>query len=112
MKWRASLEYLFNQSSKKKVMSEGAFQKKVIAKLKTIPQLWYVKVQQVSIRAIPDILICYKGKFIAWELKRDGKDATLHQAYNLDMICKAGGSSWTVTPSNFEEALKELYETV
>lgn len=102
----------FNIVKKPRFQTESQFQNKVLNRLRDIPDLWVTKVQQVAIRAIPDLLICYKGRFFAWELKRTGKDATVHQQYNLDKINEAGGIARVVTPANFEEALKELYEIV
>ena len=91
---------------------ETKFKQKVLAKLKAIPGLYYIKVQQVSVRGIPDVIICYHGKFVAWELKvgkNKVKTGSL-QEYNLNLIKKAGGVAIEVTPQNFEQSLKELLE--
>jgi len=79
-------------------------------KLENIQDLYFVKVQQVAVRGIPDVLICYKGKFIAWELKR-GKNKVKPKSLqwlNLYNIDKAGGIAREVNPENFEEMLSEL----
>jgi hypothetical protein len=89
---------------------ETRFKLRVQKRLKLVPNLWQIKVQQVALRGIPDILICYKGHFIAWELKvppNKVKQGSL-QEYNLEMIKQAGGISREVTPENFEQCLKEI----
>ena len=42
---------------------------------------------------VPDIIGCYKGEFIAIEVKQPGKDPTGLQEYTLNLIRKAGGRS-------------------
>lgn len=45
-----------------------------------------------QLAGIPDILGCYRGRFIAFEAKRDEtKKPTALQAYNLRKIKAAGG---------------------
>ncbi len=40
---------------------------------------------------VPDLLICYKGRFIAFEDKAADGEATPLQKHNLKLIKKAGG---------------------
>lgn len=80
---------------------ETKFKEKVLEDLKTIPNLWYVKTQEVSVRGIPDLLICYKGRFLAFELKVDSPPEEL-QIYTLTKIKQAGGISSLVTPKNWK----------
>ena len=56
---------------------------------------YVVKVSIASKKGVPDLLMCYKGMFIAVEVKRPGRlhTATPLQKYNLEMIKKAGGIS-------------------
>lgn len=89
---------------------EAKFQKKVIDVLEGIPELWFTKIQQLAKRGDPDILMGYKGKLIAWELKDTGKKATKLQAHTLEKITNAGCIARVVTPENYAEMLKELYE--
>lgn len=86
---------------------ETAFKEKVLKKIKPIPGLWVVKVQQVALRGIPDLLMCYKGKFLAWELKVGKNDVTRLQQFVLDDITAAGGVARIVTPENLEQVIKE-----
>ena len=89
---------------------ETRFKQKVLARLKAIPDIYFIKIQQMALRGHPDILICYKGHFIAFELKippNKVKGGSL-QWLNIELIRKAGGIAKEVTPDNFEESLKEL----
>lgn len=92
---------------------ETRFKEKIQEKLKKIPGLWYAKVQNVSVRGIPDLIICFKGKFIAWELKTDQGEPDALQSYTLSNIIKASGIARVVSPKNvriaFEEDLEEEY---
>jgi hypothetical protein len=88
---------------------ETKFKEKVMEDLKTLPKIWFTKIQQVSIRGIPDILLCRRGKFVALELKVDSDESEL-QSYNLAKIKQAGGKSFTATPKNWEEIFQELKE--
>lgn len=60
---------------------------------------------------IPDLLVCYKGLFIAIELKAPkGKPSDL-QMWNLSKIHDAGGFAWLLYPDKFEE-FKEFISTI
>lgn len=59
---------------------------------------------------IPDLLICYKGKFIALELKSEkGKPSPL-QLRNIDLIKAAGGDARVLYPKDFESFKKEVID--
>lgn len=88
--------------------NETKFKTKVLARLKEIPDLWYTKIQMVAIRGVPDILICYKGQFIAFELKTDTGKIDPLQGHILKNIAKAGGVAIVVTPHNVKEIFKEV----
>ncbi len=49
---------------------------------------------------IPDLLVCYKGRFIAVELKADNGKASPLQLYNLEEVKKAGGYSFLLYPKD------------
>ena len=49
-------------------------QTEILAYLKSLPQCWCTKVIAANERGCPDILCCYRGRFIAIEVK-EGKDA-------------------------------------
>lgn len=86
---------------------ETKFKEKVLNRLKEVEGLWYAKIQSVSVRGIPDILICYKGQFIAWELKTDKGSVDSLQSYTLNNIIKSGGIARVVSPHNIKEAFRE-----
>lgn len=48
---------------------------------------------------IADLLVCYKGLFLAWEVKLPGAEKTLspRQKYYLDSIRAAGGIAEVIT---------------
>jgi hypothetical protein len=91
------------------IQAETRFKLKVQEELKRIPFLWQFKTQQLCLLGIPDIIGCYKGKFFAWELKRNEKERpTRLQAHVLASINLAGGVARVVHPGNLDESIKEL----
>ncbi len=46
---------------------------------------------------VPDLLACYRGQFIAIEVKRPGQQPTPRQAAELAAIARAGGIALTAT---------------
>lgn len=65
------------------------------------PGVWYkIHGGPMQEKGIPDILGCYKGRFVGFEVKRPGKDfrePTLYQKLQLKNIKKAGGISGVIT---------------
>lgn len=47
---------------------------------------------------VPDLLVCFKGKFIAIELKAERGETSELQDYNLEQIKKAGGYGFVLYP--------------
>jgi penicillin-binding protein-related factor A (putative recombinase) len=86
----------------------------VTSVLKDINGLYFFVKEAAAIRGIPDIIICYHGRFIAWELKRSQKvaeswrDGHELQKYNIKKINESGGIARIVYPENFQECLDEL----
>ena len=87
---------------------ETRFTAVVKQRLNTIPNSWWVKIQLVALRGIPDFLGCMRGKFVALELKVGNNKPTMLQAFVIKKIQEAGGYAKVVTPENLEEVLKEL----
>lgn len=88
---------------------ETRFKEKVIRDLKTIPGIWFTKIQQASIRGTPDLIICLAGKFIAIELKADEKSPISDlQIYTIEIIKKAGGFGLISHPKSWPTDLKLL----
>ena len=70
--------------------------------LNTIDKLLFWKEHggQYGTAGIPDIIVCYKGKFIAFECKLPGNKPTLLQTITLRKIIGAGGLAFVVTDLN------------
>jgi len=75
-------------------MTEQQVQKKIIKCLES-NGAYVVKVVSASKAGVPDILACYKGKFIGIEVKRPETKNNVSelQKYNLAKIANAGGYS-------------------
>ena len=76
------------------------------------PKPYVVKTIQTNHRGTPDVLVCYRGQFIAIECKRPvGGRLTALQVQTLERIREAGGQAHVV--STYEEAdnlIKQLGE--
>lgn len=87
-------------------MKESSIQKKIIDYLKQL-NCYVVKVQTANKTGIPDLLVCFEGKFIAFEIKVDEKKVPSKlQQWNLEQIVKAGGKAYKVS------SLKEVKEII
>lgn len=77
--------------------------------LQTKDKLFYWKEHggQFGTAGIPDIIVCYKGKFIGLEVKLPGRKPTLLQKITLNKIQKAKGIAKVVTSV---EEVKEIIE--
>ena len=63
---------------------------------------------QYGTAGIPDIIVCYKGKFIAFECKKPGGKPTILQKITINKIIKAKGIA--VVVYSLDE-VKEIIET-
>lgn len=98
-----------SKRSTRKPSLEKSFQSKVLRELGKVEGLYVFKKEAAAIRGIPDVIGCYKGRFFAWELKRDEKSKpSPMQLYNLDKINQAGGIGRLVSPENFNDSFLEL----
>lgn len=81
-------------------MKESAVQKKIIDYLHSIGA-WTVKTIQCNKAGVPDILCCYKGRFVALEVKRDNyakiNETSELQQRTIKQIIAAGGVAGVVT---------------
>lgn len=91
--------------TKNKKMLEKNFQAKIIKELKK-RGIYYIKVIQATKNGVPDLIICYKGKFYALEVKTDTGKTTSLQDYNIDQITQSGGTALVVRPNNWEKVKK------
>lgn len=75
------------------------------------PEIKVFTIQQTSKRGDPDLLICYKGNFLALELKKSSRDkARPLQEHILKQVSQAGGFARVVSPENLDEILAEIKE--
>lgn len=90
---------------------ESLFQDKVIKALNEIPRIKVFKIQQMSKRGDPDLLICANGKFIALELKKDVRSKpTKLQSHILKQVEDAGGFAAICSPENFDDLKMKIKE--
>ena len=74
---------------------ESSIQDTIIEYLKSVGA-YVVKVHVSSYQSqgTPDILCCYRGIFIGFELKKPGETASDLQKYRIEQIQRAGGFAY------------------
>lgn len=87
---------------------ETKFSAKVQKRLKAVSDTFVIRTQAGSIRGIPDLIICRKGHFFAWELKVGDNKPTPLQEKMIEDIIDAGGQAWVVRPENLEVSINQL----
>lgn len=98
----------YKKSTKKPALESG-FQSRVLGDLRKVPELYVFKKEAGALRGIPDIIGCYKGKFFAWELKRDARaKPSVLQQYHINNIIKSDGIARVVCPENYNSCFFEL----
>ena len=78
---------------------EGKVKKKVKEYLKSICAWYYMPVSNGMGRSgCPDILVCFNGRFMAFETKAPGKinNVTPNQQREIDEIIRANGLAYVV----------------
>lgn len=92
-------------------MKEQAIVNQIKAYLQQVDGLFFWKEHggQYGTAGIPDIIVCYKGKFIAFECKRPGGRPTLLQKITMNKIEKAKGIVKIVTSV---EEVKKIIENL
>lgn len=110
------MEYLtFSLSvpERRSMQRENNFQRKVIQSLKTIlPGCIVMKNDARYIQGIPDLLILYRDRWGALEVKRCLGAAT--QPNQLYYIERMNGMSFAkiISPENFEEVMDEIQQSL
>lgn len=92
--------------------AEKQFENKIKAYLKS-KNTWFIKYWGgggFTKAGIPDILCCYKGRFIAIEVKAPNGKASELQLFNLKKIEEAGGKAFLLYPKDFEDFKKWMEE--
>lgn len=90
---------------------EKTLQNKCIRWLRSQPDCWFFKVSGSACQTpgVPDLVICWKGKFVAVELKSPIGYARDVQLATIDKIIKAGGVAFIVRSfSEFLEAMRNI----
>lgn len=79
-------------------MKESQLIQNIRKYLATLPECFFWKEHggQYGTAGIPDIIVCYKGRFIALEAKVDKNQPTRLQAATIEQIKRAGGKAAVV----------------
>ena len=90
--------------------SEKTRQSAILKYLNSLyPDVWVVKVVVCNKRGVPDIICCYKGKFIGLEVKVPNAKVPPHQIFQGKLINIAGGGWWVVNDTDdVKKILKEM----
>lgn len=75
---------------------EARVKKKIVDYLKKVEDLKFFCVQDRYTAGIPDILVCYRGYFFAFEVKAPTGKLSVIQRITLDEIKEAGGKAVAV----------------
>ena len=79
-------------------MRESQLQSKLLKELHTVG--WFYKASDRFRAGIPDIIGCYKGRFVGLELKVDSNKPTPLQMYELKRILREDGSAQVISYNN------------
>ena len=86
-------------------MLEKTIKAHVRKRLKELGAWQYWPVPTVWGAAAVDILVCYKGRFIAIECKAPGEKLTDRQSFVLEEIKKAGGNVFVIDTDKVDDIL-------
>ena len=89
-------------------MLEKEIQKRILKYLRTLPKsVWFkIPAGPWSAAGIPDIIGCYHGQFVAFEVKSQTGRLTKLQKYTMNKIYEAGGTAEIV------RSVKETKEVI
>lgn len=89
-------------------MKESELIKQISNYLKTVPNLFFWKEHggMYGTAGIPDLIVCYKGRFIGFEAKVGKNKETVLQGITIKQIIAAGGLALVVR--SVEEARKVI----
>ena len=88
---------------------ESSIQEDIIEYLRNVGA-YVVKVHVGSYQSqgTPDILCCYKGRFIGFELKKPGESASELQKYRIEQIQRAEGLAYVA--DSVKQVKEVLYD--
>lgn len=74
-------------------MNESQLVETIKKYLKTVPELFFWKEHggQFGTAGIPDLVVCYRGRFLAFEVKTPRGKSTVLQTATIRQIMRAGG---------------------
>lgn len=85
---------------------------KVVAQLKALGAYYFYPVTGgFGASGVPDIIVCYKGRFFGLECKANGNKPTKLQQLNIDKINSAGGIALVINEDNMNEVKTILENT-
>lgn len=92
-------------------MKEKTITNQILKHLKSLPECFAFKEHGglYGTSGIPDIIVCYKGKFVAFEVKPEKGKLSKLQEITIEKIKNANGVAFKVT--NLEE-VKEILKGV
>lgn len=92
-------------------MKEKAITNQILKYLKSLPECFAFKEHGglYGTSGIPDIIVCYKGKFLAFEVKTEKGKLSKLQEMAIAKIRKANGMAFKVTSL---EEVKEILKGV
>ena len=91
---------------------ERAVKDKVVAQLKALGAYYFYPVTGgFGASGVPDIIVCYKGRFFGLECKANGNKPTALQQLNIDKINDAGGIALVIDEHNMNEVKTILENT-
>lgn len=80
---------------------EKKIKDKVVAQLKALGAYYFYPVASgYGSSGIPDIVVCYNGRFFGLECKANGNKPTALQQMNIDKINNAGGVALVIDEAN------------
>jgi Holliday junction resolvase len=92
---------------------EGKVKRKAIAELQKLGMyIFFPATGGFGRSGIPDIVCCYKGKFIGIECKANGKKPTALQQSNLEEIVNNGGIAIVIDETSVFNLKQIIEETV
>ena len=92
-------------------MKESDIVKAILKYLKTVPDCfcWKEHGGMYGTAGIPDIICCYRGKFVAFEVKAEKGKTTALQDSVINKIQKCGGKAAVVRSVNeVKDMLEEM----
>ena len=84
---------------------ESKVQAKILKELKSL-NIYAHKNITTNKKGVPDIIACYKGYYLAIEVKAKGGKTTELQDWNIEQIKKSGGSA--IVAYGWEDVAEEL----